>query len=217
MFAAKTICDTHTHTHTHTHTPLLSPTLCSLLYTRGRVKSQSYSRASLQSGRHKSPYMPAPETPRPNGVSHQLGREGKHWWNLDCSVLEKRQRDTKKHRQTERLGNLVSAKPSQLAPLMGRVAPIPKQSDVGFNFWAMIWEAAILDIFRLLEPDQQCSKTLGNWNVIGYNDTLGSTKTRHLQFSVCDVSAVVFCFRWRFHPVRPTTWQSPLVVAGNVK
>ncbi len=37
-----------------------------------------------------------------------------------------------KERERERLGKLVSAKPPQLAPLRGRVALIPKQSDLGF-------------------------------------------------------------------------------------
>lgn len=58
---------------------------------------------------------------------------------MEAGLLRLEKRETeKKKRQTERLGNLVSAKPSQLAPLMGRVALIPKQSDVGFNFWAAI-------------------------------------------------------------------------------
>lgn len=44
-----------------------------------------------------------------------------------------------RQKEGERLGKLVSAKPPQLSPLMGRVALIPKQLDlVLFNLWAMI-------------------------------------------------------------------------------
>lgn len=68
--------------------------------------------------------------------------------------LEMGERDGKREqgKDRERLGKLVSAKPPQLAPLMGRVALVPKQSDLGlFNFWTMIWEAAALDILWAVE------------------------------------------------------------------
>lgn len=131
--ATNAICDTDTHTH------FLSPALCSLLYTRGHVELRVIPGTCWGSGRHKSPFMPVPEYPG-QAVCHTSLEERENtdeFWTAPFGY--RRATEKRSDRERGKLGNLVCAKPPQLAPLMGRVALIPKQSDLGlFYFWAMI-------------------------------------------------------------------------------
>ena len=85
--ANTTLSLSHTHTHTHTHTRSLPAAhTLQLAVHQGPCQIAELFQGLAGEWEAQVTIHASPRTPGPNGVSHQLGRERKHWWILDCSI-----------------------------------------------------------------------------------------------------------------------------------